>query len=258
MEHLNYCRQMVKQMTSLLAIPSFTQKGTATNLVDLANASQKFMLPDGGIAHDDPELRALDESEPLCLPFPFTALEWHVKGGNSTKRILFARQREESIALTPVVWSDAGGNWRPMPECELPRVGYLSRTHGQLPTRRVLFSHDDTDVPASDYRAEIDALLFFLNILQCKNVHVETSRPRKIGKVKSALPFDTYHVLMIDVPGSSSESTGLGTHRSPREHLRRGHIRRLADSRRIWINATVVGAGRGSGVVSKDYAFKAA
>ena len=102
--------------------------------------------------------------------------------------------------------------------------------------------------------------LHFLNALSCANVHVERDLPKKAGKkINSALPFDTYHVLTIDVPGhAGAVGSPTGGHRSPREHLRRGHIRRLEGGRRIWVNATVVAAGRGAGVVTKDYALRAA
>lgn len=44
---------------------------------------------------------------------------------------------------------------------------------------------------------------------------------------------------------------------SPREHLRRGHIRRLEDGRKFWINAAVVAAGNG-GKIHKDYGIRRA
>jgi len=96
--------------------------------------------------------------------------------------------------------------------------------------------------------------------LSCRNVHTEKSLPKKTsvamnaGK-KNAVPFDAYHYLVIDT-AKKSESSGVGgSHASPREHLRRGHIRRLADGRRIWVNATVVSVGNG-GVVEKDYVMR--
>jgi len=48
---------------------------------------------------------------------------------------------------------------------------------------------------------------------------------------------------------------GNGTHRSPREHVRRGHVRRYADGKKIWIQSMVVNPGNG-GKVTKDYIFK--
>jgi hypothetical protein len=113
-----------------------------------------------------------------------------------------------------------------------------------------------------DYDDEVGALLNLLNVLSCRNVHTEKSLPKKTSMAmnagkKNAVPFDAYHYLVIDTP-KKSESSGVGgSHASPREHLRRGHIRRLADGRRIWVNATVVSAGSG-GVVAKDYVMRGA
>jgi hypothetical protein len=99
-------------------------------------------------------------------------------------------------------------------------------------------------------------------VLHCKNVHtekIEVSKTRKAihSSKKAALPFDTYHVLTIDAPGKPGEGERAGgNHRSPREHLRRGHIRRLGGGRRIWVNATVVAVGCSGGTVKKDYALR--
>jgi hypothetical protein len=51
-----------------------------------------------------------------------------------------------------------------------------------------------------------------------------------------------------------SNSLG-GSHCSPREHLRRGHIRRIAGNRCVWVNSCVVAAGSRFGV-SKDYTMR--
>lgn len=100
----------------------------------------------------------------------------------------------------------------------------------------------------------------FLNMLACSNVHIEQHAPRKPNKnAKNALPFDTYHTLTVDIPKKSGASDPRGgSHAAPREHLRRGHIRRLDDNRRIWVNSCVVSAGRGFGKVEKDYRVRSA
>ena len=266
MEHLNYCRQMAKQFAKAIAIPNFPaeNRSVLSHAIDLANASQKFLLPEGGRLYDDPEYRALDESEPLKLPYPFIALEYtrrgyaaNEEGFKSTKSIIFAREQDDSIVLMPVCWVDCIGMWGPVPEAAIPRVGYLDRATVIGGYTAINIQRADDRIPLSDYADEAGALLCFLNVLQCKNVHVEHSEPKKVGKkIKSALPFDTYHVLTIDVPRKAGDGAATGGHRSPREHLRRGHIRRLADGRRIWVNATVVAAGRGAGIVIKDYALR--
>jgi len=112
MHHLNYCRQMVKDFTKFLAIPSQPpeNKRILSHMIDLARASQKFLLPEGGRLYDDPEYRALDETQPLRLPFPFIALEYHrprpdfMSAGDvwPTKALMFARERDEAIVVSIV------------------------------------------------------------------------------------------------------------------------------------------------------------
>lgn len=271
MEHLNYCRQMVKQFSATLKIPSIDAmaRERLSHAVDLALASQKFILPENGRLYDDPEYKALDEFEPLTLPFNFIALEYSrggapasAEGGRSSKAIVFASQRDDVIVVTPIMWIDARGIWGPMPEVALPRTGFLDRSQksddGYVSIKAFFESRQ---FPLSDYADELGTLLCFLNILRCRNVNIERSDPARLKNQmaarKGALPFDTYHILTIDVPSSGDGTRhGIASGRSPREHLRRGHIRRLADGRRIWVNATVVAAGRGAGVVSKDYRLR--
>ncbi len=266
MEHTNYCRQMVKQFTRMLetpvGIPEIHIK-MLSNAVDLSNASTKFILPEGGRPYEDPNFRALDESVPLRLPYPFIALEYsrtgisnYGDGFNSSKAIVFARESEGYIVITPVMWIDHAKIWGPGPDVALPIVGYLDRSTVINGYTAVKIKLSDERLELSDYSCEVGALLCFLNVLNCNNVHIQRSEPKKSEKkIKAALPFDAYHVLTIDVGRSSSAGAGLAgcSHRSPREHLRRGHIRRLEDGRRIWVNATVVSAGRGFAKVEKDY-----
>lgn len=284
MEHLNYSRQLVKHCMDMLAIPSFDPENRAlvSSVVDLHGTSTKFILPDGGRLYDDMELRALDESVPLRLPYSYLCLEYHSNGRDrpmdepvglvngvpqyeqenfvsAPKHVVYARERGDYIVVTVAFWTRHDGVWRILPECAIPATGYLDRGVSFSGRPAIKAAFKDPRVPLSDYVDELGALLCFLNVLQCSNVHVERSESKKAGKkIKTALPFDTYHILTIDVPGKAGEGAATGGHRSPREHLRRGHIRRLADGRRIWVNATVVAAGRGAGVVTKDYALRCA
>jgi len=74
---------------------------------------------------------------------------------------------------------------------------------------------------------------------------------RRVGKGK--LPLFETKVLMVDMdaPSPRGESQG-GHHRSPRQHLRRGHIRRYASGKQVWVQAHVVGDAK-KGTVSKTY-----
>lgn len=98
-----------------------------------------------------------------------------------------------------------------------------------------------------------------MEVLACSNVtYIDNPAPKFINekrKKKGKVPFFTYKTLHItaNASGEKEKPIGTGTHASPRVHLRRGHIRRLGDGRRIWVQACVVGA-KENGMVAKDYA----
>ena len=139
------------------------------------------------------------------------------------------------------------------------RAAFVSREKEESdagPAFQVLIQ--DGAPPLEDYLDEVGAVLDFISALTCANIRIEAKPARKPPKrSKPALPFDSYHYLTVDVPGkASSQGAGIGDRRSPREHIRRGHIRRLADGRALWINATMVNAGIGSRV-DKGYVVRA-
>lgn len=269
-EHLNHCRQLLKQATDLSKAPSLPDlvRAQMAHAADLCRASNKFLLPDGGRVFIDKELRALDEQTPLRLPYPFIALEYRAVRDNSTqyndggmvarRRIVFCREDDNGIYITPAYCIESNGVWVLMGECFVPTTDYLVRNDNNSVAGMKARIPNDL-YQKNDYLDEVNAVIQFLNVLQCANAHIEKSIPRKVGKkVKAALPFDVYHILTIDVGRQGEAAPGAGGvgHRSPREHLRRGHIRRLADGRKIWVNATVVCGGRGFATVKKDYSIR--
>lgn len=113
-----------------------------------------------------------------------------------------------------------------------------------------------------DISSEVSSLLELCEALSCSNVKhevIQTFHPninqRRIRDGKT--PFYETRTLWIDVPGGSKDSGDPkgGTHRSPRQHLRRGHIRVLQSGKKVWVNAAVVGA-KENGIIKKDYAIK--
>lgn len=225
---------------------------------DLSVAAQKFILPDNGVLFYDPEFRALDDSTKISLPYKVIALEFKVTNMNLvTKSIIFAVQHDDSISIMRSDFYSgpglgfwvSGGNG-----LNIPRIQFFQSeicTEDQLKREKKLLG---------DLTIGTGQVFHLLNALACSNVQVERSEPKNSKKkVKSALPFDTYHILTVDAPCENKPGYGIGgTHRAPREHLRRGHIRRLQDGRRIWVNAAIIGAGRGAGVITKDYMVKGA
>jgi hypothetical protein len=95
----------------------------------------------------------------------------------------------------------------------------------------------------------------FLNALACSNVSTVRNHPptrhSKRNKRKK-LGFDSYWVLEIKTHNSSSLPRQGGTHASPREHHRRGHVRHLRSGKNVWVNSAIIAAGS-RGKIHKDY-----
>jgi hypothetical protein len=285
-EPLNHSRQLAADCIKLALAKGVPQslKDPAEDAVRLHGASQKFLLPAGGRLLDDLEYRALDESQTLRLPFPVICLEYTSNGKerpedepvcfvngqaqyetsdwvSAPKRVVYAEEIDGWIQVTVCFWTRHDASWRVLPKVAIPVMDYLDR--GTVLNGRVgiKYAMQDERIPGSDYMDEVGALMCFLNALQCSNVGTEIgakARPTP-KKAKSALPFDEYHVLTVELPRQAPANGALDgstAHRSPREHLRRGHIRRLADGRRIWVNAAVI--GRGAAALHKSYSMKGA
>lgn len=231
------------------------KKAIARHLADLCLVSNKFLLPEGGLLLEDNEFRAIDESVPIRLPYPFVAFEFlaKLKSGKNFKIVLFCREHEDEIYIRTAVFNEAAGYWVFKKECSIPVTGGIDRSEN--PRNPTIVSYIQPDDEASEYFVKV--VLSFINALACSNVKIERSNAPK-QKVKSALQFDSYHILTIDRAVNGGNNSTGGSHRSPREHLRRGHIRRLADGRKIWVNACAVGAGNGAGKITKDYSIRCA
>lgn len=111
------------------------------------------------------------------------------------------------------------------------------------------------DFLRADLMDEANAYMDLCTALACKNVSTvrhPASRALNLSRIKSGKPkFKDFHVLEVQ-GGAGLPGTASGSGTSPRAHLRRGHIRRLDETRVTWVNATVV-RGRG-GFVDKQYA----
>ena len=265
MEPLNYCRQILTQYKKLMTNPNMDKDIHQQLLTTIAaiEDSKKFILPDNAQIIDDKECRALDENAELNLPYKRIVLEYYCREENianlcsAPKRVVIAIDSGDEILVSYVVCVQANGIWVPAPWIFIEKRNAVHEIANG--TRRFSFRQfvreDYSRIEMSDYNDELNALFGFLNALACSNVHQEkhSNRKKTAKKCKPCLPFDDYHILTIDAPG---RNTGIGVFNSegrrPREHLRRGHIRRLLDCRRIWVNAAVINAGIGN-KVEKDY-----
>lgn len=263
-QHLNYSRQMAKQFLDMVGNGIPFGEVTASmlqNYIDLARRSVKFILPDNGRILDDSSMSALDEKQPLRLPYPVVCIEYRRKfyddpnapGVQPTKGLAFAAESNGGIEIYPAVWLDARGVWGPMPPALIESIGHR-RINGERTGPAGIAMRVPPGIPAKDYSCETGALLDLLNVLACSNAYAHVSPARSSGRrCKSAIPFDDYRIIKIAATSSGRPGARGGLHRSPREHLRRGHIRRLSSGKCVWVNATIVAAGKDSGRVFKHY-----
>lgn len=280
MTPLNYCRDMVEQSRILLTWPKITEEMSQTLecAIDTVENSQKFILPDHGFLLDDNELKALGDDD-IHLPFEHIALEYACPDDPEwvptedlvqfPKRILLATELLGQIHIIKS-FCNKKGFWQTEGPVLLPTSNWGNRSNkgdGGGFALRLADASGETRVDQNRWQeffaTDVWVLVAFLNALACSNVTAQPLKPpapipgRQPKKNPKAQ--DVYHVLVLttdpDQPGAVHGTSGPGA--SKREHMRRGHIRRLADGRKLWINATVVNAGHNFGRVSKDYQVKA-
>lgn len=266
----------------------------ALQLLNEAQKAVKFVLPENGRIFDSkfnglPSILKLPYPE-ILIEYQCTAnggLAEELFGGVATesapKRIVYAEQMDTGILVAAIVAYKKNGNdlWQVLPYYaeilndqniasdevihNAPEglshekiQGVYMRLSDMGGMARKMFADDWENHAYTDMFDETSAVLSLIEALSCKNVGVEMIPARKINKSalkRDAFTFHDYHILTVTSKSSSSMDLG-GTHRSPREHLRRGHIRRL-ESGNIWVNSTVVNAGS-KGKIHKVYALESA
>lgn len=128
-------------------------------------------------------------------------------------------------------------------------------------------THEEIDMYVErismDIAQEAVVVLELIEAMSCSNVTHEIAQPAAKPSVAAKraragkLPIFETRVLTIRVPGRAAAKTAVstmngGSRASPRQHLRRGHIRRLDSGKRVWVQSTVVG-GNTSGMIAKSY-----
>ncbi len=109
-----------------------------------------------------------------------------------------------------------------------------------------------------DIGGEVRAVLELCEALACSNVKIDTiQHENKKANAKRAkngkIPIYATKTLSIVVPATAQRTASQqGDRNSPRQHLRRGHVRRLQDDRQIWVNSCAVGSS-GLGRIDKSY-----
>lgn len=287
---LNYLRQASAKI--LFGVPYFERKfpeyaKRVKGILSEAARSKKFVLPNGGRIFDT-GLRAMPDV--IRLPFPTIVIEYEagdaigvseqVFGKENTtaapKRIAYAQENDDGWIDVVVIAGTRDGNWALLPYfasvhsyeegmmCSIDQE-IASKTNAKAVNGLVTVMHKIGEVANQvdqwELRARVDTLdevnsvLSLIEALSCINVSSDPIPIRKSNKSsakRGAIPFDEYHTLTIKPSSGIKYDTAGSSGRTPREHLRRGHIRRISGGRRIWVNSCVVGAGS-IGKITSDY-----
>lgn len=235
----------------------------AQAIVRAIPASQHFALPAGGRLFDD-GLRGLDtDLHAIRLPFPIVTISF----ADGARRTLVVAQElheagQNTIVVQVAVDTGDGQGWGIYP-CTVQPVQRHDDGSIGWQCFDAIGSRLDRAPMHEAVMAAGRAVLELVEALSCNNVAAEVvervdpavnARRRRQGKLA------LYEVRRLVVKvGEQVHAIGapMGDRNGPREHLRRGHVRRLADGRKTWVQCCVVGS-RALGVVRKTYAVERA
>jgi hypothetical protein len=234
----------------------------AAAIVRAIPQAQHFTLPAGGRLFDD-GLRGLDtDLHAIRLPYPIVTISF---ADGARRTLVVAQELHEAGRNTIVVQvatdTGDGQGWGFFPCSAQPMQRH---DDGSVVWQcfDAIGSRLDRAPMHEAVMAAGRSVLELVEALSCNNVAAEVvqridpavnARRRRQGK----LPLYETRILVVKV-GDVAHAIGAplgGDRNGPREHLRRGHIRRLPDGRRTWVQCCVVGS-RALGVVRKTYAVE--
>jgi hypothetical protein len=240
----------------------------AFELSQIINFSHHFAMPDNGQILND-GWKGLS-GHALRLPFNKITVEFAVFNCPFTKIVLVCENNlsKSNVILgfsTRVVGFIASENlWTFVPM----GIEIEDQTVSNIKFVKYKFIKQNDFDKSKLSKEQLEAFLIssahgifeFLEALTCRNVYIHSLEPideskNKKRAAKGKLPLYETKILVVD----SSEKTvdtewKGGKHASPRQHLRRGHIRRYP-TYNIWINNMVVGKSA-DGKIEKSYSVK--
>lgn len=228
-----------------------------------------FVVPDNGIILND-RLKGLLGVN-LRLPYPVITVEYaeitKTEGIEKVVICAFESEVDEKIYINfMVLLCNIHFKFTPIPvifHLESESGLEIDEKTGFYLNYYQSFFHDFSNEEKARQSEAVgyysSALFQLLEALSCSNIshepikkidHKKNERRVKAGK----LPIYETHVLVIN-PAKSKNSfdknKGNSDRNSPRQHLRRGHIRRLPD-KNVWVNSCLVGSAE-NGRLDKSY-----
>jgi len=261
MNNLNYLKKAKRKFLNEPGLDDLNIRIRAEEFAFMKQAT-KFTLPSGGLYMENDDLPSTTK-----LPYADVLLEFAVEDDtlnpNATVGMMVYASSDgtQHIEIKTYYvnrrgeWSDCGcyGYIPEMPTNENDNLEDF------LEVVEVSAGVDEEDKELCRYSTR--CVMNFLLFLDMSNINVVKNavKPEK-GDRLSALTYDTYHVLKLrhHKTGVVSDLTCERVSRSPRQHLRRGHLRRKRFSEdKIWINPVIVNKGW-KAKVTKDYELVAA
>lgn len=266
----NYAAQLEKE-TNLNRV-LYLDEVIKPHVSNLIKTSQHFALPDDGIILND-NYKGL-YGNPMFLPFDcitveyFTPFDMNIEESvknytrfSVNKRVILGVQNQDEILLVPFSHLEKEKVWiASKVSIKLKKGALYGDTTAYIYSYPKNLDEPHLDMFKKHADQAVKPLLELIEALTCKNVYFESlevidekknERRIKAGK----LPLYETKILVVDSKPKEIDTTWKGgTHASPRQHLRRGHIRRLP-SGNIWINNMVIGKAK-TGKIDKSYAVK--
>ncbi len=275
----NYTAQVTKELAVLAStpFPDIGNDGGKQKLKSVLNGMNKsivFSLPDNGIVFDD-NYKGI-EGDRINLPYPSICIEFdYVQGPYRIACVIYAVEAEDEITVYSFTKNGSVFIPNPYSQTILKQWDTHKEEDSFMSAKPTLCFglglYNDEERVAKDpgLKAELDQqmkesqmwilpVLELVEALSCENVYTEPIQKvdpsvnrKRINKGKVPL-FET-RVLCIKAVGIRSvKGNGDGTHKSPRMHLRRGHIRRLPTGKKTFVQSCVV-RGASNGIINKSY-----
>lgn len=277
----NYVAQLLRFFPVLInnAI-SERDKNTMRFIEQSLLSAVHFVLPDGGKLLDNNHVSLKEQK--LHLPYKTITVEYFIKEqrtGKTLKTIILASQEGEYVdslgfwgtdnyfAMCPIGirthpdWSNDSAPRLQVQNSDTTMSSVKGELINILPDT---YPETENDIKTGRlHGASNDAYSIreLLEALSCLNIstaiHQEAS-PKNASRIKDGkLPIYETKMLVVDTKGTFSKTGAYlgGHHASPRQHLRRGHIRRYATGKNIWVQSCVVGDPT-KGKINKTYMVK--
>ncbi len=196
------------------------------------------------------ELRSLIMNKPLQLPHPAVVFEVKDRSPERSALLVYARQFEDRVEAAFVYKDRRRRQWTDcLAHAVFAKPGWSEVTPNPRlgPNEASIYNEVATGIV---WRA----LTILAHAGDAKTRKIKPALRRKFAR--AGVRGWSWHQITIDPDRirAARPSQG-GTHASPRWHIRRGHWRRLADGRRIFIRQCQIGDPAKGGVI-KDYIVK--